>query len=135
MIMQQSRVILADKHLNMLGGICRLLEDEAQTVLMVADSESLYHALENHTPDVVVADLTLSVSKETNIAWALKKDFPKIKVIILSLHDEKSIIDDVMAAGVEGFVLKRRAVIDLIPALREVLDGRKYISPDMNGAS
>jgi two-component system response regulator DegU len=102
---------------------------------MVADSESLYHALENHTPDVVVADLTLSVSKETNIAWALKKDFPKIKVIILSLHDEKSIIDDVMAAGVEGFVLKRRAVIDLIPALREVLDGRKYISPDMNGAS
>ena len=133
--MQQSRVILADKHLNMLGGICRLLEDEAQTVLMVADSESLYHALENHTPDVVVADLTLSVSKETNIAWALKKDFPKIKVIILSLHDEKSIIDDVMAAGVEGFVLKRRAVIDLIPALREVLDGRKYISPDMNGAS
>jgi DNA-binding NarL/FixJ family response regulator len=133
--MQQSRVILADKHLNMLGGICRLLEDEAQTVLMVADSESLYHALENHTPDAVVADLTLSVSKETNIAWALKKDFPNIRIIILSLHDEKSIVDDVMAAGVEGFVLKRRAVVDLIPAIHEVIEGRKYISPDMNGAS
>ena len=133
--MQQSRVILADKHPNMLGGICRLLENQAKTVLMVADRESLYHALENHTPDVVVADLTFSVSMETNIAWALKRDFPEIKIIILSLHDEKSIIDDMLAAGVEGFVLKRRAVIDLIPALREVLEGRKYISPDINGMS
>lgn len=133
--MQQSRVILADKHPNMLGGICRLLEDQAKTVLMVADRESLYHALEHHTPDVVVADLTFSVSKETNIAWALKKDFPKMKIIILSLHDDKSVVNDVMAAGVEGFVLKRRAVIDLIPALHEVLQGRKYISPDMNEVS
>ena len=86
-------------------------------------------------PDVVVVDLSLSVSKETNIAWALKKDFPKIKVIILSIHEEKSAIGDVMVAGVEGFVLKRRVVIDLIPAIREVLEGRKYISPDMNGVS
>jgi DNA-binding NarL/FixJ family response regulator len=40
-----------------------------------------------------------------------------------------------MAAGVEGFVLKRRAVIDLIPAIHEVIEGRKYISPDMDGVS
>ena len=65
----------------------------------------------------------------------LKKNFPKIKVIILSVHDEKSVLDDVKAAGVEGFVLKRRAVVDLIPAIREVLQGHKYISPDINVAS
>ena len=133
--MPQSRVILADKHSNMLGGIRHLLEDEVKTVLMVADETSLYHALENFNPDVVVADLSLPISTETNIAWALKRRFPKIKVIILSIHDEKSVIDDTMAAGVEGFVLKRRAVIDLIPAIREVLQGHKYISPDVNGAS
>ena len=133
--MRQGRVILADKHSNMLGGIRRLLEDEVETVLMVADEISLYHALENFNPDVVVADLSLPISTKTNIAWVLKKNFPKIKVIILSIHDEKSVVDDVMAAGVEGFVLKRRAVIDLIPAIREVLQGRKYISPDVNGAS
>jgi two-component system response regulator DegU len=59
----------------------------------------------------------------------LKTNFPKIKVIILSVHDEKAVMDDVMAAGVEGFVLKHRAVIDLIPAIRGVLQGGKYISP------
>ncbi len=133
--MRQGRIILADKHSNMLGGIRRLLEDEVETVLMVADEISLNHALENFNPDVVVADLSLSTSTETNIAWVLKKNFPTIKVIILSVHDEKSVLDDVMAAGVEGFVFKPRAVIDLIPAIRGVLQGCKYISPDINGAS
>jgi DNA-binding NarL/FixJ family response regulator len=133
--MRQGRLILADKHSNMLGGIRRLLEDEVETVLMVSDEISLHHALENFNPDVVVADLSLPITTNTNIARALKKNFPKIKVIILSTHDEKSVVDDVMAAGVEGFVLKRRAVIDLIPAIREVLQGHKYISPDINVAS
>ena len=129
--MRQGRIILADKHSNMLAGIRRLLEDEVETVLMVADETSLIHALENFNPDVVVADLSLPSLTEKNIAWVLKENFPRIKVIILSVHDEKSVLDDVMAAGVEGFVLKYRAVIDLIPAIRGVLQGCKYISPDM----
>jgi DNA-binding NarL/FixJ family response regulator len=129
--MRQGRIILADKHSNMLAGIRRLLEDEAETVLMVTDEISLNHALENFNPDVVVADLSLPTSRETNIAWGLKANFPQIKVIILSVHDEKSVLDDVMAAGVEGFVLKCRAVIDLIPAIRGVMQGCKYISPDL----
>jgi len=129
--MRQGRIILADKHSNMLAGIRRLLEDEAETVLMVADEASLHHALETHSPDVVVADLSLPSSTEKNIAWVLKTTFPKIKVIILSVHDEKAVLDDVMAAGVEGFVLKHRAVIDLVPAIRVVLKGSKYISSDI----
>ena len=127
--MRQGCIILADKHSNMLAGIRRLLEDEIETVLMVSDEISLNHALQNVSPDVVVADLSLPTLSETNIAWALKTNFPEIKVIILSFQDEKTVLDDVMAAGVEGFVLKPRAVIDLIPAIREVLQGCKYVSP------
>ncbi len=133
--MRQGRVILADKHPNMLGGIRRLLEAEVETVLMVADEISLRHALEHFNPDVVVADLSLPVSTKTNIARELKKNFPKIKVIILSIHDERSVVDDVMSSGIEGFVLKRRAVIDLIPAIRDVRQGLKYISSDANRES
>lgn len=133
--MLKSRAILAVKNTNMMGGIYRLLENEAETVLMVSDVMSLYHALERHNPDVVVVDQSLSNSSETNIAWRLKKEFPKIKIIIISLDEDKSVIDDVMAAGVDGYVLKQRAVIDLIPAMREVIEGRKYISPDMDGVS
>jgi two-component system nitrate/nitrite response regulator NarL len=128
--MRQGRVILADTHPNVLGGIRRLLEAEVETVLMVTDEISLRHALAHINPDVVVADLSLPVSTKTNIASELKKNFPQIKVIILSIHDERSVIEDLMTLGIEGFVLKHRAVIDLIPAIREVLQGYKYISPD-----
>jgi DNA-binding NarL/FixJ family response regulator len=127
--MQQGRVILADKHPNVLGGIRRLLEAEVETVLMVSDEISLMHALERHNPDVVVADLSLPVSAKTNIARQLKRNFPKIKVIILSNYDDRSVVEDVMSSGIEGFVLKQRAVIDLIPAIRDVRRGLKYISP------
>jgi DNA-binding NarL/FixJ family response regulator len=129
MTMRQGCIVLADKHSSMLAGIRRLLEDEAETVLMVADESSLNEVLQHFNPDVVVADLSLPISTKTNIAWVLKEKFPNVKVIILSLHDEKAVMDDVMAAGVEGFVLKHRAVVDLIPAIRGVLQGGKYISP------
>ncbi len=113
----------------MLAGIRRLLEEEVETTLMVSDEISLLHVLENLDPDVVVADFSLPTATKTNIAWVLKEKFPRIKVIILSDNDEKAVLDEVMAAGVEGFVLKYRAVLDLISAVREVLRGRKYISP------
>ena len=130
--MRQGRVILADTHPNVLGGIRRLLEAEVETVLMVTDEISLRHALEHINPDVLVADLSLPVSTKTNIARELKKNYPQIKVIILSIHDERSVIEDIVASEIEGFVLKHRAAIDLIPAIREVLRGNKYISPHAN---
>jgi two-component system response regulator DegU len=125
-------VILADTHPNVLGGIRRLLEAEVETVLMVTDEISLRYALEHINPDVLVADLSLPVSTKTNIARDLKKNYPQIKVIILSIHDDSSVLEEVVASGIEGFVLKHRAAIDLIPAIREVLRGNKYISPDAN---
>ena len=128
--MRQGRVILADTHPNVLGAIRRLLEAEVESVLMVTDEISLRHALEHINPDVLVADLSLPVSTKTNIARELKKNYPRIKIIILSIHDDISVFEEVMAIGIEGFVLKRRAAIDLIPAIREVLRGNKYISPD-----
>jgi two-component system response regulator DegU len=131
MTMQQGRVILADRHSNVLGGIRRLLETEVETVLMVTDEISLKHALDHFSPDIVVADLSLPVSSKTDIARELKNNYPGTKVIILSSHDEKTVLDDVMASGIEGFVLKRRAAIDLIPAIREVRRGMKYVSPDV----
>lgn len=127
------RVILADKHVNTLGAVRNLLETEAATILMVADEASLWAALENFKPDVVVADLSLPFPRGTNVARSLKDRHPAVKVIILSIHDEKTVLDEVLATGVEGFVLKRRAVIDLIPAMREILQGRTFISQDVQG--
>ena len=113
----------------MLEGIRGLLECMFDTVVMVADESSLIEAVTKIKPDLVVADLSLPASEEVNIARSLKKDNPGLKFIILSVHDEMAIVDECLAAGAEGFVLKRSAVSDLIPAVEEVLGGGTYVSP------
>jgi DNA-binding NarL/FixJ family response regulator len=125
---KQERVLLADKHQNMLEGVRTMLESMFEKVFMVADEGSLLEAAEKIAPNLIVADLSLPVSKEINIARRLKKIFPEIKLIILSVHDEPAAISECMEAGAAGFVLKRTAVDDLVPAIEAVLQGISYIS-------
>jgi len=126
---KQERVILADIHQNMLAGVRTLLESMFEKVFMVADEGSLLEAAEKIKPGLIIADLSLPVSMEINIARRLHKAFPKIKLIILSVHDESAAINECMEAGAKGFVLKRTAVNELAPAIEAVLQDISYISP------
>jgi two-component system response regulator DegU len=127
--MKQGKVLLADNHQNMLEGVRNLLEDMFETVFMVADEASLMEAAEKLKPDLIVADLSLPVTKELNIVRRMKTAFPQIKLIILSIHDEQAAFGECIEAGARGIVLKRRAVDDLVPAVEMVLKGGIYVSP------
>jgi DNA-binding NarL/FixJ family response regulator len=129
--MRQGKVLLADNHQNMLAGVRTLLESMFATVFMVADEASLMEAAEKLVPDLIVADLSLPVTKEINIARRLKKAFPLIRLIILSVHDERAAISECIEAGASAVVLKRSAVNDLVPAVGAVMKGEIYISPSV----
>ncbi len=129
--LRKGKVILADNHQNMLAGERTLLESIFETVFMVADEASLIEAAEKLTPDLIVADLSLPVTQEINIARRLRKGFPEIKLIILSVHDEGSAVGECLVAGASGFVLKRTAVNDLVPAIETVMKGDIYMSPSV----
>ena len=125
--MKQGRVLLADNHQNMLESVRNLLEDMFETVFMVADEASLMEAAEKLKPDLIVADLSLPVTREINVVRRLKSGFPQIKLIILSIHDEQAAFGECIEAGARGIVLKRRAVDDLVPAVEAVLKGGTYM--------
>lgn len=127
--MKYGSVILADRHQNMLEGIRGLLEAMFETVVMVADKASLFDIAEKINPDLAVVDLSLPVSGEINIARQLKDKYPQLKIIILSVHDEKTVVSEMMVSGVSGFVLKRSVASDLISAVEEVLGGKNFVSP------
>jgi len=129
--MKKGKVLLADSHQNMLAGIRTLLESMFERVFMVADEASLLEAAEKINPDLIIADLSLPVTKEINIARRLHKTYPDIKLIIMSVHDELTAIQECIEAGAAGFVLKRTAVDDLVPAIKGVLRGTVYISPSI----
>ena len=130
--MKQGRVLLADKHQNMLEGIRSLLDTLFETVVMVADERSLFEAAERLQADLAVVDLSLPVFEEANVARGLKKRCPDLKLIITSVHDDPAVVNEALAAGALGFVLKRSVVTDLIPAVQVVLRGRTYVSPAIN---
>jgi len=115
----------------MLEGIRGLLEVMFETVVMVADKASLFDTAEKICPDLAVVDLSLPVFGEINIARQLKDKCPDLKIIILSVHDEKTVVSEIMDSGISGFVLKRSAASDLISAVDEVLRGKTFVSPSL----
>ena len=126
--MKYGRVILADRHQEMLEGIRGLLETIFETVLMVADKDSLFEAVARLEPDLIIVDLSLPIPGEINIVRQIKDRFPDLKFLMLSVHDETTVIREVMTAGAAGLVLKRAVGTDLIPAVGEVLAGNTYVS-------
>lgn len=130
--MKESCVILADKHPNMLEGIRGILEAEFDNVIMVADRRSLTNAVQKLVPDVVVVELSLPEADGVNIARVLKKENPDLKIIALSVDDDANTVRAIMDAGAVGFVLKRTAGDDLLPAVNSALDGRTFVSPSID---
>jgi DNA-binding NarL/FixJ family response regulator len=120
------RLLLADSHPNMLEAVRGLLADKFTTIAMVADEASLLEAVARMEPDLVVVDLSFPVSGNVNIARTLLGRFPSLKVLVLSVHDEPTASDQAFALGVAGFVLTRRAAVDLCDAVDAVMRGETY---------
>jgi DNA-binding NarL/FixJ family response regulator len=129
--MKRKRILIADAHSTMLASLRVLLKDTFDVVFMVADDQSLIDAVARTDPDLVIVDLSIPVSSGENVARLLHRVSPELRVIILSIHDEQTVVDECLAAGARGFVLKRRAAIDLIPAVEDVLRGDIYVSPSV----
>jgi two-component system response regulator NreC len=121
-------VVLADGHINVLEGIRNLLATRFGAVIMVADRQSLFEAVEKIQPDLAIVDLSLPPVGQTSIAREIKDYFPELEFIILSLYDGPTAIDEVMSAGASGFILKHYIAEDLFEAIRNVRKGRTFVS-------
>jgi CheY-like chemotaxis protein len=126
--MKYGHLLIADKHMNMLEGIRSLLADLFETIFMVADRDSLLEAVRRIRLDLAIVDLSLPAAGDIDVVCGLKKRFPDLKIIVLSVHDEQFVANEALSAGAEAFVLKRCAADDLIPAVHEVLEGRTFVS-------
>ncbi len=102
-------------------------------MFMVADEASLIEAVSGTRFDLVIADLSFPVSSKKNVGRLLRSLQPDLNAILLSIHDEQTAVDECFAAGAKGFVLKRTAFSDLLPAIKAVMQGGTYISPALEG--
>jgi DNA-binding NarL/FixJ family response regulator len=119
-------VLLADRHHGLSEGIRGLLESEFDAVMMVADETSLIEGAARMQPSVVVADLALAQGESFGWLRRLLARCPNSRVIVLSAHDEQSVMRAAFEAGAAGFVLKREIASQLLDAVDAVLGGRQY---------
>jgi two-component system response regulator NreC len=83
-------------------------------------------------PDMVLLDLSMPGMGGMETMKRLREAYPEIKVLILTVHNEREIADRVLAAGADGYVVKEDAVEELLPAIDRIRKGRRYISSSLN---
>src|ERR1700733_15223371 len=115
------RILLADDHHEMLRTITELLESEFEIVAAVTNGEQLIEAALHMNPDLIVLDISMPIVNGIRAASHLRKSASRAKVIFLTVHEDPVFVAAAVSAGALGYVLKYRVSIDLIPAVREVL--------------
>jgi len=116
----------------MLERVRRLLESEFRIVGTAPDGEALLAAAERLKPDLILADISMPILNGFEAARRLKSASPEARIIFLTVHEEPTVVMEALGIGVRGYVIKRSAAQDLIAAIREVLQGRSFVSPEVS---
>jgi len=122
-------VLLADKHHGLIEGVRGLLETAFGTVFMVGDEASLVDGVDRLKPSVIVVDLAFAGGNWLHVLRTVRARSALSKVIVLSMYDERSVVRSALAAGANGFVLKRTIATDMLDAIETVLGDGLYVSP------
>lgn len=121
-------VLIADRHHGLFQGIRGLLETTFNKVFLVTDKESLIDGAARLQPTVIVMDLFYAAGDLSGLIRELREHAPAAKHLLLSVHDEPTIIAAAIESGADGLVLKRAIGQDLLPAIDALLAGQRYFT-------
>lgn len=124
------RVFLVDDHPLVREWLTNLINQQPDlTVCGEAEGgPSAFAAITRTRPDVAVVDISLKDSSGLELVKDLKSSMPEVHVLVLSMHDESLYAERVLRAGARGYIMKRETTRKVIDAIRQVLDGRIYVS-------
>jgi DNA-binding NarL/FixJ family response regulator len=126
--MPKTRVLLADDHAIVVEGLQALLKDSFELVGVVHDGRALLDAVDKLQPDVIVTDVSMPLMNGVDAIRQIRSRRPDAKVIVLTMHRDTQLAAEAFRAGVSGYLLKVSASEELITAIREVAQGRSYVT-------
>jgi DNA-binding NarL/FixJ family response regulator len=128
------RVILADDHMLVRAGIRALLEKlpGVDVVGEAGDGREVLKLVKLHRPDVVLMDISMPGLNGLEAAVRMAKEFPDVRVIILSMHQNEEYVWRALKAGAAGYLLKKAATAELATALQRVALGEFYLSQEIS---
>jgi len=125
------RIILVDDHAITREGLRSLIEKQADMEVIgdAKDGRKAVELVRELSPDVVITDISMPNLNGVDATRQIVRDFPKIKVVALSIHSNRAFVADMLKAGASGYVLKECTFDELVDAIRTVIDGGVYLSP------
>jgi DNA-binding NarL/FixJ family response regulator len=132
---KKSAVLVVDDHPLFRRGVVQLLNDEPDLEVTgeASTSNEALATVRRHKFDLAVVDIGLEGSTNgIELTKYIKAEKPKLPVLVLSMHDETLFAERALRAGARGYVMKREALDNFISAVRTVLRGEIFISPNMS---
>jgi len=128
------RVLLADDHTLVRAGIRALLEKlpGVEVTGEASDGREVLDLIKTHQPDVVLMDISMPGLNGLQALARITRDFPQVRVIILSMHHNDEYVWQALKAGAAGYLLKKAATAQLQAALKSVGSGEIYLSQEIS---
>lgn len=132
--MNDIRVLLADDHTIVRQGLkCLLSKVDGITVVGEAENgHQLLQAVGKLKPDVVILDLSMPIMEGQQTAQVLRKDHPKVKILILTQHTNEEFVYNLFKMGISGYLVKKATAEEVVTAIRAVHHKDAYISPTIS---
>lgn len=127
---KKTRVLVVDDHPIIRQGLSQLLNGEADMAVSgdVADANDAMRAIATLNPDVVVADISLEGVSGLELIKMIKGRYPKLPVLVLSMHDESLYAERALRAGARGYIMKHEAPEVIVTAIRRAIRGEIHVS-------
>ncbi len=129
------RVLIAEDHSIVRQSLSSLLNKESN-IEVVGEAEDGRKALElvrQLVPDVVIMDISMPNLNGIDATHQITQQFPKIKIVALSMHSNRQFISEMLRAGASGYILKECSFDALVEAIESVAAGGTYLSPKVAG--
>jgi DNA-binding NarL/FixJ family response regulator len=126
-----TRIVLADDHPVVLNGLRNLIraEDDLDLVGEASSGLAALKVIREQRPDVAVVDISMPELNGITLSRRIAEEMPSIRLLVLTLHEDRAYLTQALEAGVLGYVLKRSAAENLVQAIRAVVIGGRYVDP------
>jgi len=132
--MGKIKVLIADDHTILRQGIKALLDNQAEIEVIgeAKDGREALTLIERLLPDVILMDIAMPGLNGLEATRRIKKKFPKIKVLVLTMYTNEEYVFQILNAGANGYLVKETAFQDLISAIRAVYRDEAFMSPSIS---